>query len=55
MPAKQIGEKMTDEALKNKGYVDHINKNQAVPYTYEDLKSLGFPTYITPNGLISWE
>jgi hypothetical protein len=43
------------EAEKNKGYVDHINKNREVPYTYEELKSMGFPTYITENGLITWD
>jgi len=44
-----------EEAERNKGYVDHINKNQEVPYTYEELKRMGLPTYILENGMITWE
>jgi hypothetical protein len=49
------GDKVTDEALRNKGYVEHINKNQEVPFTYEELKSMGLPTHITKEGFITWD
>lgn len=43
------------EAEQNKGYVDYINSIQPIQYTYEELKKLGLPTFITPEGFISWE
>jgi hypothetical protein len=46
---------MTDEALANIGYVNHINKVSGSSYTWEELKAMGCPTYITPQGLITWD
>ena len=43
------------EAEQNQGYVDYINSIQPVRYTYEELKAMGLPTYITPEGFITWE
>lgn len=43
------------ESEKNKGYVDYINSIQPKQYTYEELKAMGSPTYITPEGFITWE
>lgn len=46
---------MTDEALANAGYVNHINNVSGGNYTWEQLKAMGCPTYITPEGLVTWE
>jgi hypothetical protein len=46
---------MTDEALANAGYVNHINKGSKRQYTWEELKEMGCPTYITPEGWITWD
>ena len=43
------------EAENNQRYVDYINSIQPRQYTYEELKSMGLPTYITPEGFITWE
>jgi hypothetical protein len=43
------------EAERNQGYVDHINSNQKAKFTYEQLKSMGLPTYINEKGYITWE
>ena len=46
---------MTDEAIANAGYVDYINEVSGGNYTWEQLKSMGLPAYVTPQGLITWE
>lgn len=46
---------MTDEALANAGYVNHMNSMSETKYTWEQLKEMGCPTYITPEGWITWD
>lgn len=43
------------EELDNAGYVEHINEKCGGSYTWEQLKSMGCPTHVTPEGFISWE
>jgi hypothetical protein len=49
------GQAMTDEALANAGYVNHINKVSGGNYTWEDLKQMGLPTHVSPEGWVTWE
>ena len=48
-------QKPTTEELANTGYVNHINEVSDGDYTWEQLKNMGCPTYVTPEGWITWD